>query len=103
MELDAEAGRSRQAELTLGSRVDVHTRYEFGRWVPGFTIAEIRPDGYRIERASDGCVLGAVFGADELRAVVTPPMASRTSAAPNRPSPCNGHGSRTRSAMGAIR
>jgi hypothetical protein len=76
MNSHAESER-RRTELTVGSRVDVHTRYELGRWVPGFTIAEIRPDGYRIERASDGSVLGAAFGAHELRAVVTPPTTAR--------------------------
>jgi hypothetical protein len=74
-------------ELAVGSRVDVHTRYESGRWVRGFTIAEIRPDGYRIKRASDGSVLGAIFGADELRAVASPPMAAWSWKPPTEPPP----------------
>jgi len=57
--------------LIVGTRVDVHARYDVGRWVPGFSIAEVRPDGYRIRRASDGVVLTQTIPADELR-VVTP-------------------------------
>ena len=60
-----------RGELCVGTRVDVHTRYEVGRWAPGFTIAEVRPDGYRIRRASDGAVLGETIRGEEIR-VVTP-------------------------------
>ena len=57
-----------RAELRVGTRVDVHTRYELGRWAPGFTVAEVRPDGYRIRRASDGAVLKETMHPDEIRA-----------------------------------
>lgn len=60
-----------RGELRVGTRVDVHTRNEVGRWAPGFTIAEVRLDGYRIRRASDGAVLGETIRAEEIR-VVTP-------------------------------
>lgn len=60
-------------ELRVGTRVDVHTRYEVGRWAPGFTIAEVRPDGYRIRRASDGAVLGETIRAEEIRVVAPSP------------------------------
>jgi hypothetical protein len=59
--------------LRVGTRVDVHTRYEVGRWAPGFTIAEVRPDGYRIRRASDGAILGETIRAEEIRAVTPNP------------------------------
>ena len=63
--------------LSVGTRVDVHARYDVGRWVPGFSIAEVRPDGYRIRRASDGAVLTQTISEDELR-VVTPAPPRRT-------------------------
>lgn len=65
--------------LPVGTRVDVHTRYELGRWAPGFTIAEVRADGYRIRRCSDGSVLKATIHPDEVRAVApTPPRSQET-------------------------
>lgn len=64
------------AELRVGTRIDVHTRYELGRWAPGFTIAEVRSDGYRIRRASDGAVLDETIRSDEIR-VVSPVPARR--------------------------
>jgi hypothetical protein len=65
--------RMARAELRVGTRVDVRTRYELGRWAPGFTIAEVRSDGFRIRRASDGAVLNETIHADELRVVSPPP------------------------------
>lgn len=61
------------AELRIGTRVDVHTRYDAGRWAPGFTIAAVRPDGYLVRRASDGAVLGETIQADEVRAATSNP------------------------------
>ena len=61
--------RTARAELHVGARVDVLTRFELGRWAPGFTIAEVRSDGYRVRRASDGAVLNETIHADELRVV----------------------------------
>jgi hypothetical protein len=65
--------RTARTELPVGTRVDVHTRFELGRWAPGFTIAEVRSDGDRIRRASDGVVLSEIIHADELRVVGTLP------------------------------
>lgn len=67
--MDSPVGTQMRGELRVGTRVDVHTRYELGRWAPGFTIAEVRPDGYRIRRASDGAVLTETIRADEIRVV----------------------------------
>jgi hypothetical protein len=53
--------------LLVGTRVEVHTRYEPGRWVPGFTIAEVRGDGYLIRRTSDGSVLTETLDREEVR------------------------------------
>jgi hypothetical protein len=68
-------------KFTVGTRVDVHARYDVGRWVPGFSIAEVRHDGYGVRRASDGVVLTQTIRADELRAV-TPAPSRHTDAAP---------------------
>ena len=58
-----------RAELRVGTRVDVHTRYEPGRWTRGFNIAAVRPDGYLVRRASDGAVLRETIRPDEVRVV----------------------------------
>jgi hypothetical protein len=71
-----------RAELRVGTRVDVHTRYELGRWAPGFTIFEVRPDGYRIRRASDGVVLSETIHADEIRVATPPPLTRRCKQTP---------------------
>ena len=55
------------AGLSVGARVEVHTRYYPGRWAPGFTIYEVMTDGYRLRRTSDGAVLGDTFGPEEIR------------------------------------
>jgi hypothetical protein len=55
------------ARFSVGTRVEVHTRYELGRWAPGFTIAEVLADGYRIRRTSDGAVLDDTIRPDEIR------------------------------------
>ena len=56
-----------RGELIVGARVEVHTRYELGRWAPGFTIAEIAADGYHVRRISDGSVLNEPLDPDEVR------------------------------------
>ena len=70
--------RHPQEELHVGTRVDVHTRYEPGRWASGFTIAAVCPNGYLIRRASDGAILSETIHRDELRVVstATPPPGS---------------------------
>ena len=74
-----------RAELRVGTRVDVHTRYELGRWAPGFTVAEVRPDGYRIRRASDGAVLKETMHPDEIRAASPVPSRRTGSQHPEGP------------------
>ena len=56
-------------ELSVGTRVDVRTRFEPGRWVRGFTVAEVREDGYRIRRVSDNVVLEEAMWPHEVRPV----------------------------------
>lgn len=73
--MDTPPGTQKRTELRVGTRVDVHTRYELGRWASGFTIAEVRPDGYRIRRVSDGVVLSESIHTDEIR--VASPLPSR--------------------------
>jgi hypothetical protein len=75
-----------RTKLCVGTRVDVHTRYELGRWAPGFTIFEVRPDGYRIRRASDGVVLGETIHADEVRVAASLPSSRRCTQSPERAS-----------------
>jgi hypothetical protein len=60
--------------LRVGTRVDVHTRYEPGRWTSGFNIAAVRPDGYLIRRASDGVVLSETIRPEEVRVVSRVPQ-----------------------------
>jgi hypothetical protein len=69
--MDEFAGSENRDELPVGTRVDVHTRYDLGRWAPGFTIAGIRADGYRIRRCSDGSILKETIRSDEVR-IATP-------------------------------
>jgi hypothetical protein len=71
-----------RAELRVGTRVDVHTRYDLGRWAPGFTIFEVRSDGYRIRRASDGVVLSETILADEIRVATPLPLTRRCTQTP---------------------
>ncbi len=51
-----------------GVAVEVLSNFS-GRWVPGFTIVEASPDGYRLRRRSDNSVLPVWFGTDEVRIV----------------------------------
>ncbi len=75
--MDESARSTRREELPVGARVDVHTRYVLGRWAPGFTIAEVRADGYGIRRCSDGSVLQETIHPDEVRAVTPTPARSQ--------------------------
>lgn len=74
-QIDTPAWPQGSETLPVGTRVDVHARYDLGRWVRGFSVAEVRPDGYRIRRTSDGAVLSQTIRADELR--VASPVPSR--------------------------
>jgi hypothetical protein len=53
------------AAMEVGDRVEVHTRFN-DCWVPGFEIAGIVSDGYRVCR-SDGTLLPDVTGESDLR------------------------------------
>jgi hypothetical protein len=55
-----------RSPLAPGTKVDVRNRYQ-GTWVRGFEVAEVRDDGYRIRRLSDGSVLGELFSRDDVR------------------------------------
>jgi hypothetical protein len=56
-----------RSEFSVGTRVEVRTRYELGRWAPGCTIAGIAADGYHVRRISDGSVLNEPLDPDEVR------------------------------------
>jgi hypothetical protein len=71
-------------ELPVGTRVEVHTRYQTGRWVPGFTIAETHAGGYRVRRASDGSVLEETLTPDEVRISSTPSTRPRSEGTSSR-------------------
>lgn len=62
-----------QAGLSVDARVEVHTRYEPGRWARGFTVCEVMTDGYRLRRTSDGAVLSDTFRPDEIRVATSVP------------------------------
>ena len=72
-----------QAGLSVGARVEVHTRYEPGRWARGFTVYDMMSDGYRLMRTSDGAVLSDTFRREEIR-VATPVPASAYHAGSSR-------------------
>jgi len=59
---------AKEAEkLAPGTRVDVRSRY-VGTWSRGFEVAEqIRDDGYRVRRMSDGSILPEPLSSDEVR------------------------------------
>ena len=42
--------------MQIGAPVEVHTRFT-DSWSPGFEIAEVVAEGYRLRRLSDGAVL----------------------------------------------
>jgi hypothetical protein len=52
--------------LREGTRVEVRTGFDRS-WVNGFTIEAVLEQGYRVRRRSDGEVLPATFGADDVR------------------------------------
>ncbi|MBV9952886.1 MAG: hypothetical protein JO291_13095 [Acidimicrobiia bacterium] len=52
--------------LAVGTEVDVRTGYDRS-WAPGFQVAEVTDEGYRLERTSDRTTLPAVFAFDDVR------------------------------------
>ena len=53
--------------LAPGTKVEVRNAFEQS-WSRGFLVASQEPGGYLIARRSDGAVLPAVFGPDDVRA-----------------------------------
>lgn len=58
-------------EHRVGAKVAVRNRY-LGTWSPGFEVAAVRPDGYRIRRSSDGAVFGDVIEFGDVREPFAP-------------------------------
>ena len=55
-----------EAALKPGTPVEVRRRFDY-LWARGFEVAEVADKGYRVKRLSDGTVLPADFGFDEVR------------------------------------
>jgi hypothetical protein len=60
------AGSGGRHLLREGTRVEVRTGFDRS-WVNGFSVEAVLDDGYRVRRRSDGEVLPATFGADDVR------------------------------------
>ena len=54
--------------LAVGDRVEVHTKFS-DTWAPGFEIAAIVPDGYRVRPLSDGELLPSYTSNQDLSPV----------------------------------
>jgi hypothetical protein len=52
--------------MDVGDPIEVHTRFN-DSWVPGFEVAEVMNDGYRVRRLSDGAVLPGFTSEADLR------------------------------------
>jgi hypothetical protein len=52
--------------MNIGQEVEVHTTFD-NSWAPGFEVAEVTEDGYRLRRKSDGTLLPNATGASDLR------------------------------------
>jgi len=52
--------------MNIGQKVEVHTSFD-DTWAPGFEIAEVTDQGYRVRRASDGALLPNITGESDLR------------------------------------
>jgi cold shock CspA family protein len=51
----------------LASRVEVHTRYERGRWAPDYEIAQVVELGYRVRRPGSPDTLPDIFVPADVR------------------------------------
>ena len=58
--------RSEMANMEIGDRVEVHTRFN-NTWVAGFEVAAVVGSDYRLCRTSDGTVLPNVTSESDLR------------------------------------
>jgi hypothetical protein len=54
------------AAFAPGTPVEVRSRFD-ATWARGFVVAGMSPQGYAIQRLSDGAVLPAVFRPEDLR------------------------------------
>jgi len=53
---------------TLDVGIDIIVRNRFlGDWTGGFRVAEVKENGYRLQRTSDGLVFPDVFPFEEVR------------------------------------
>ena len=50
----------------VGDLVEVLSRFD-ARWLRGFAVAVVRPEGFQLRRLSDGAVLPAWFPVDHVR------------------------------------
>jgi hypothetical protein len=58
--------------VNIGQEVEVHTTFD-NSWSPGFEIAEVTDQGYRVRRTSDGTMLPGITGTSDLRPAWSPP------------------------------
>jgi hypothetical protein len=56
----------RVSSFRVGNRVEVVTHFT-GAWVGGFEVASTSAAGCSVRRVSDGTVLPALFGYDDVR------------------------------------
>jgi len=54
-----------------GQPVEVHTTFD-DSWSPGFEIAEIMPEGFRVRRMSDRSLLPGVTSSSDVRPCPSP-------------------------------
>ena len=54
-----------------GQPVEVHTTFD-DSWSPGFEIAEVMPEGFRVRRMSDGSLLPGVTSSSDVRPCSSP-------------------------------
>jgi len=66
MTMQGRVDRSEPGVLSVGTPVEVRTRYR-GSWTEGFEVARTTEHGYWVRRASDRCLLPAPFHSDEIR------------------------------------
>ncbi len=62
----AHAAADTDRSTGVGTEVEVRSDFS-GRWVPGFSVAERKPEGLRLRRKSDLHVLPAWFPTEQVR------------------------------------
>jgi hypothetical protein len=63
---DVRVSESEGAALEVGAKIIVRNRF-LGTWTGGFRVAEVLPDGYRIQRFSDSLIFPDVFPPEAIR------------------------------------